>query len=242
MAFGTESIPCVNKIFGPGNQYVTKAKEMVQLDGIAIDLPAGPSEILIIGDNTSDASFIAADLLSQAEHGNDSQVILLTDSEGLIDSVFKEIVQQINKLPRKSIASAALDNSLSIVFSTMEQCIEFSNKYAPEHLVIATSDPESLAEKVINAGSVFIGKYSCESIGDYASGTNHTLPTGGFARTYGGVSVDSFVRKITFQHVGRNGIKSLGPVVMTMAEAENLSGHSKAISIRLKNIDNEKHR
>lgn len=242
MAFGTESIPRVYKIFGPGNQFVTKAKEMIQSEGIPIDLPAGPSELVIIGDKTSDPSFIAADLLSQAEHGTDSQVVLLSDNEVLTDAVHREIELQINKLPRKNIASASLENSFSIVFNTTGECIDFSNIYAPEHLIIATNDAVPLSKKVRNAGSVFLGRYSCESTGDYASGTNHTLPTGGYARSYSGVSVDSFVKKITFQEISRNGILNLGPPVLEMAEAELLSGHANAVKIRLKNIDNEKHR
>lgn len=236
MAYGTETIPRVDKIFGPGNQYVTKAKELVQAEGVSIDMPAGPSEALVIGDKSADPSFIASDLLSQAEHGPDSQVILVTDDSELIARVKDEIDSQLQKLPRKSIAGHSLLNSLAICFKDMEECIEFSNKYAPEHLIINTGNARSVAEKVTSAGSVFIGKYSCESAGDYASGPNHTLPTNGFARTYSGVSVDSFVKKITFQELTAEGLVNVGPAVEIMAEAENLAGHRNAVSIRLKTI------
>lgn len=238
MAYGTESVPKVYKIFGPGNQYVTKAKEIVQSEGVAIDMPAGPSEVLVLADSSADAGFVAADLLSQAEHGPDSQVILLTDNKELMTKVNNEIIAQIEKLPRKSIAGHALLNSISILFSDMNECMEFSNLYAPEHLIINTKNASSLAEKVINAGSVFIGKYSCESAGDYASGTNHTLPTNGSARTFSGVSVDSFVKKVTFQELSGEGIKNLGPAIEAMAEAEHLSGHKNAVSLRLKQLKN----
>lgn len=236
MAYGTESVPRVNKIFGPGNQYVTKAKEIVQAEGVAIDLPAGPSEVLIIADASADPEFIATDLLSQAEHGPDSQVVFLTDSKELIERVSETIKIQLQSLPRKSIAGHALLNSISVLFSDIKECIEFSNMYAPEHLIINTKDSASVADKVVNAGSVFIGKYSCESAGDYASGTNHTLPTNGFARTFSGVSVDSFVRKVTFQELSEEGIKNIGPAIEDMAEAEMLSGHKNAVSVRLKSL------
>jgi histidinol dehydrogenase len=238
MAYGTESVPAVYKIFGPGNQYVTKAKEMVQQDGISIDLPAGPSEVLIIADSTGNPEFIAADLLSQAEHGPDSQVILLTDNEAGIELISQEIKKQLQQLPRKEIAKQALKNSSSIVFGSLDECIEFSNQYAPEHLIIATSDPVALADRVINAGSVFLGSYSCETAGDYASGTNHTLPTNGFAKSYSGVSTDSFVKKITFQEINKKGIKILGSAIEFMAEAESLYAHKNAVTLRLKSLEN----
>ncbi len=234
MAYGTESIPGVDKIFGPGNQYVTKAKEIVSSEGVAIDMPAGPSEVLVIADSKADPVFIAADLLSQAEHGTDSQVVLLTDSSDLIVPVMDEIKIQLERLPRRDIAAQSLEKSLSIVFQEMKDCIDFSNIYAPEHLIINTENADKLAENVINAGSVFIGKYSCESAGDYASGTNHTLPTNGSARSYSGVSTDSFLKKITFQEITREGIIRLGPVIEFMAEAEGLEGHKNAVSVRLR--------
>lgn len=239
MAYGTESIPGVDKIFGPGNQYVTKAKEMVRLDGTAIDMPAGPSEVLVIADRYADPAFIASDLLSQAEHGTDSQVFLLTDSPGIIDTVRGEISIQLNDLPRKEIARKALANSYMILLHSLEECMDFSNLYAPEHLIISTSDPGLLSGRVINAGSVFIGKYSCESAGDYASGTNHTLPTGGFARSFSGVSLDSFMKQITFQELSPEGLKNIGPVIELMADAENLSGHKNSVTLRLKSLGNE---
>jgi len=238
MAYGTESVPKVDKIFGPGNQYVTKAKEIVSSDGIAIDMPAGPSEVLVIADSKADPVFIAADLLSQAEHGTDSQVVLLTDSRDLMKSVIDEIKIQLEALPRRDIASQSLEKSLSIVLPELKDCMDFSNIYAPEHLIINTENAYLLAENVVNAGSVFIGKYSCESAGDYASGTNHTLPTNGSARSYSGVSTDSFLKKITFQEITREGISGLGPVIELMAEAEGLAGHKNAVSVRLKNQEN----
>ncbi len=238
MAYGTESIPKVDKIFGPGNQYVTKAKEIVSSDGVAIDMPAGPSEVLVIADSKADPVFVAADLLSQAEHGTDSQVVLLTDSSDLMTSVMEELKIQLKTLPRRDIASQSLEESVAIVLPGLDECMEFSNKYAPEHLIINTGNAEKLAENVINAGSVFIGKYSCESAGDYASGTNHTLPTNGFARSYSGVSTDSFLKKISFQEISREGITRLGPVIELMAEAEGLAGHKNAVSVRLKEPGN----
>jgi histidinol dehydrogenase len=239
MAYGTESIPVVDKIFGPGNQYVTKAKELVQQDGVAIDMPAGPSEVLVISDGSADPAFIASDLLSQAEHGPDSQVIYLTSSAVMIDEVKMEIEKQLKDLPRKEIAAKALENSKAIFLPSLRECIEFSNLYGPEHLIINTPEPEKLAERVINAGSVFLGQWSCESAGDYASGTNHTLPTNGFARNYSGVSTDSFLRKITFQQITGDGLRKLGPVIEIMAEAELLNGHKNAVSLRLKKLGNE---
>jgi histidinol dehydrogenase len=238
MAYGTESIPRVNKIFGPGNQYVTKAKELVQQEGIAIDMPAGPSEVLVISDASADPEFIAADLLSQAEHGPDSQVIFLTTSTEMIEKVQSCLTNQLEILPRKEIASKALDNSKLILLASLDECMEFSNLYAPEHLIINTSEPEILAERVINAGSVFLGPYGCESAGDYASGTNHTLPTNGFARNYSGVSTESFMKKISFQKLTAEGINDLGPSIEIMAEAEMLNGHKNAVSVRLKSLSN----
>jgi histidinol dehydrogenase len=239
MAFGTETIPAVYKIFGPGNQYVTRAKQLVQLDGTAIDMPAGPSEVLIIGDEFSDAGFIASDLLSQAEHGSDSQVVLLSDSSRLIEKVERELDTQLKDLPRRKTASDALSNSFAIVLASVNECMEFSNQYAPEHLIISTHNSAELAGKVINAGSVFIGKYSCESAGDYASGTNHTLPTNGFARSYSGVSTDSFMKKISFQEISAEGLANIGRTITLMADAEYLEAHSRAVTIRLNSIADE---
>ena len=234
MAYGTETIPRVYKIFGPGNQYVTKAKEMIQQDGIAIDLPAGPSEVLVIADKTANPVFIAADLLSQAEHGPDSQVVMLTWDIDLISKVKAETDRQLKELPRKDIAEISLEKSRLILLSSIDECIDFSNFYSPEHLIINTIDPLYIADKVINAGSVFLGTYSCESAGDYASGTNHTLPTNGFAKSYTGVSTESFIKRISFQEVTAEGITNLGPAIMLMAEAESLQAHSNAVSLRLK--------
>jgi histidinol dehydrogenase len=227
----------VFKIFGPGNQYVTKAKEMVRLMGTDIDMPAGPSEVLVIADQHADPAFVAADLLSQAEHGADSQVVLVTDSFSFVRSVEEETEKQLYLLPRKDLASKALANSLSIVFRNLEECIEFSNYYAPEHLIIATNNPRDLAKKVKNAGSVFLGRYSCESAGDYASGTNHTLPTNGHARVSGGVAMESFMKKITFQELTPEGIKNIGPAIEKMAAAEGLQAHKNAVTIRLTSLD-----
>ena len=238
MAYGTESIPKVYKIFGPGNQYVTKAKEMVQLDGVAIDMPAGPSEVLVIADNRANPEFIAADLLSQAEHGPDSQVILLSDNQILIERIKSEVDRQVKLLPRKDIALKALENSKLILLPTLTDCIDFSNLFSPEHLIINTADANSVANSVINAGSVFIGNFSCESAGDYASGTNHTLPTNGFAKNYSGISTESFLKKISFQEINAEGIKNLGPTIELMAEAESLIGHKNAVSLRLKSLEN----
>jgi histidinol dehydrogenase len=238
MAYGTESIPKVYKIFGPGNQFVTKAKELVQQDGIAIDMPAGPSEVLIIADDSANQEFVAADLLSQAEHGADSQVIMLTDSKEFIEKVKSEIDKQLMLLPRKEIARKALENSKLILLPSLLGCIDFSNSYAPEHLIINTRNPEQITDYIVNAGSVFLGKFSCESAGDYASGTNHTLPTNGFAKNFSGVSVDSFIKKISFQEISAEGMKNLGPSIELMAEAENLYGHKNAVSVRLKSLQN----
>ncbi|CAN5320045.1 histidinol dehydrogenase [soil metagenome] len=236
MAYGTQTIPPVSKIFGPGNQYVTKAKQTVNQEGVAIDMPAGPSEVMVIADDAADASFLAADLLSQAEHGIDSQVVLVSLSESKVTEVEKEIEKQLEALPRKEIAIKALQNSLAICFSSTETVLKFANAYAPEHLIINTSDCDVLSEKVINAGSVFLGPYSPEAIGDYASGTNHTLPTNGFAKAYSGVALESFTKMITYQKLTKDGINLLGPSVEIMAEAEQLIGHKQAISIRLKKL------
>jgi len=233
MAYGTESVPKVFKIFGPGNQYVTRAKQLVQQDGIAIDMPAGPSEVLIVADKNADASFIASDLIAQAEHGLDSQVILATDSEELLLNVQLEVKKQSEQQPRKDIIEKALENSKLIRFTSIGECMDFSNEYSPELLILNVANARKEAEKVINAGSVFIGSYSCESMGDYASGTNHTLPTNGYARNYSGVSTDSFLKRITFQEVSEAGIRNLGPSVELMAEAESLFGHKNAVTIRL---------
>jgi histidinol dehydrogenase len=239
MTLGTESIPGVYKIFGPGNQYVTAAKQEAQNYGVALDLPAGPSELLIIADKSAIPEFVAADLLSQAEHGTDSQVILITDDEKLLRDTMPEIEKQLASLPRKETAAYALDFSRAILLHSMDECIEFSNMYAPEHLIIATEDAELLAQQITNAGSVFLGNYSCESIGDYASGTNHTLPTHGYARNYSGVSLDSFVKKITFQKITSVGIKHIGPSTQIMAEAEELHAHKHAVTVRLKTLNNQ---
>lgn len=234
MTFGTESVPKTDKIFGPGNQYVMAAKRYAQLQGVAIDMPAGPSEVLVIADESCNPSFVAADLLSQAEHGPDSQVMLVTDSKKTIKEILKEIDLQIALLPRQDIASQALKNSRAILLNNLDECLAFSNLYAPEHLILAIENSAEWAKKVINAGSVFLGRYSCESLGDYASGTNHTLPTSGFAKAYSGVSLDSFVKKITFQQVTEGGICEIGPAVETMAEAEQLLAHKNAVTLRLK--------
>jgi histidinol dehydrogenase len=234
MAYGTESIPAVYKIFGPGNQYVTAAKQMVSLNEVAIDMPAGPSEVLVYADDSAHPDFVAADLLSQAEHGIDSQVVLLTASEKIANAVQQEIRQQLSKLPRKDIAEQALQNSVTIILGNTTDAIELINFYAPEHLILATSKPEEMAVAITNAGSVFLGHYTPESVGDYASGTNHTLPTNGFARMYSGVSLDSFIKKITFQQLSKEGLQHIGPAVEILAEAEELMAHKNAVSIRLK--------
>ena len=238
MVYGTETISKVDKIFGPGNQYVTAAKQYAQTLGVAIDMPAGPSEVLVIADKTCIPEFVAADLLSQAEHGADSQVILLSDNITVIEETIAALEEQIISLPRKEIAKKALEKSKAMLFADMNECIQFSNLYAPEHLIIATQNANKLAADVINAGSVFLGNYSCESVGDYASGTNHTLPTNGYARNYSGVSLDSFVKKITFQEVTKEGLKNLGPAVELMAEAEELFAHKNAVTIRLNSLNN----
>lgn len=239
MAYGTETVPQVYKIFGPGNQYVTKAKELVQTQGVAIDMPAGPSEVLVIADEKADADYIAADLLSQAEHGTDSQVVFVTTSKQKIAAVTNALETQVEQLPRKELAKQTLTNSLMIELSTLEECIAFSNEYAPEHLILNIDNAEQYIDLVVNAGSVFLGAYSCESAGDYASGTNHTLPTNGYAKSYSGVSVDSFVKKITFQKLTKQGLKNIGKTIEVMAEAEQLIAHKNAVSIRLKKLSDE---
>lgn len=236
MAYGTETVPKVYKIFGPGNRYVMAAKQRVSLDGVAIDMPAGPSEVCVIADETSNVEFVAADLLSQAEHGTDSQVLLISTSESVAVRVSEEIDRQLAGLPRRDIAARSLENSLCIIAHDGSEAMEISNAYAPEHLVIATEDYDVLADKVVNAGSVFLGKYACESAGDYASGTNHTLPTHGYAIAYNGVNLDSYIRKITFQHITPEGVMSIGRAVEVMAENEQLEAHKNAMTVRLRNI------
>ena len=238
MAYGTDSVPKVSKIFGPGNQYVMAAKQQVSLHDVAIDMPAGPSEVCVIADEKANAEFVAADLLSQAEHGADSQVVLITTSNKLIDDVQQEISRQLDRLPRKEIAEKALQNSRIILVNDSKEAMDLSNAYAPEHLVIQTEDYEAMAERVINAGSVFLGRYACESAGDYASGTNHTLPTHGYATAYSGVNLDSYCRKVAFQHLTEEGIKSIGRAVELMAEAEQLDAHKNAMTVRLSSIRN----
>jgi histidinol dehydrogenase len=234
MAYGTETIDSVYKIFGPGNQYVTVAKQLVQMQGVSIDMPAGPSEVCIIADDSADASFVASDLLSQAEHGVDSQVLLVSNSEDVVAEVQKELTKQLNELPRKEIAEKALNNSKAIVLNNIDEVIELVNEYAAEHLIVSCSNADIIAEKITNAGSVFIGNYSPESVGDYASGTNHTLPTNGFARAYSGVSVDSFVKKITYQKLSQEGLNKISKTVVAMAEAEGLEAHANAVKVRMK--------
>lgn len=236
MAYGTESIPKVYKIFGPGNQYVTTAKQQVSLRDVAIDMPAGPSEVAVLADATANPSFVAADLLSQAEHGVDSQVILITDSEELLGKAAKEVERQLAELPRKDFASRSLESSKLILVKDMDEAIEMVNEYAPEHLIIETENYMDMAEKVVNAGSVFLGPFSPESAGDYASGTNHTLPTNGYAKAYSGVSLDSFIRKITFQEINAEGISLIGPAIQVMAANECLDGHKNAITVRLNSL------
>ncbi|HEV7330726.1 MAG TPA: histidinol dehydrogenase [Flavisolibacter sp.] len=233
MAYGTATIPAVYKIFGPGNQYVTAAKQLVQMQGIAIDMPAGPSEVCVMADETANAGFVAADLLSQAEHGADSQVLLVSNQASVISAVQEELAKQLAALPRKEMAEKALHNSKAIVAENWNDAIELVNEYAAEHLIISCAGADAIAERITNAGSVFIGNYSPESVGDYASGTNHTLPTNGFAKAYSGVSVDSFVKKITYQKLTADGLQNIAPTVMQMAEAEGLEAHANAVRIRL---------
>jgi len=233
MAYGTETVPGMDKIFGPGNQYVTLAKQLVNASGVAIDMPAGPSEVMVIADNSASPGFIAADLLSQAEHGSDSQVFLLTTDESLPQKVNDSLMNYLKSISRRDIAEEALQNSKIIVLESAEEIMKMSNLYAPEHLIIVTQNPEELADKVVNAGSVFLGGYTPESLGDYASGTNHVLPTNGSARAYSGVNVESFMKKITFQNATKEGLESIGNSVMAMAEAEGLDAHKLAIEIRM---------
>ncbi len=235
MAYGTESVPKVSKIFGPGNQYVTCAKQQVSMTDVAIDMPAGPSEVAIVADKTCHPEYVAADMLSQAEHGMDSQSILFTDNEDVARAVLAEVERQLEALPRKEMASSSLGHSRIVVLHDMEEAFEICNQYAPEHLILAMDTALDWADRVVNAGSVFLGHYSCESAGDYASGTNHTLPTSGYAKAYSGVNLDSFCRKITFQHLTREGIESIGRAVEVMAEAESLDAHRNAMTLRMKN-------
>lgn len=234
MAYGTESVPKVYKIFGPGNQYVMAAKQSVSLRDVAIDMPAGPSEVQVVADETANPAFVAADLLSQAEHGADSQVILTTTDLELLNNVVSEIDKQLNELPRKEFAEKALDNSKLILMKSIEDIIELTNEYAPEHLIIETKDYFAISDKIINAGSVFLGNYTPESAGDYASGTNHTLPTNGYAKAYSGVNLDSFIKKITFQEITKEGIQHLGKTIEIMAENELLDAHKNAVTLRIK--------
>jgi histidinol dehydrogenase len=234
MAYGTDTVPKVHKIFGPGNQYVTCAKQLVNKDGVAIDMPAGPSEVAVLADDTCVPSFVAADLLSQAEHGPDSQVLLVTTAPGIIDAVQAEVAAQLEQLPRKDIAARALENSRIILVKDTDEAMELLNAYAPEHLIVACKDDIGIADAVINAGSVFLGNYSPESAGDYASGTNHTLPTNGYATAYSGVSLDSFVKKITFQRLTKEGLQQIGSTIEIMAAAEGLDAHKNAVTVRLK--------
>ena len=239
MAYGTASVPKVFKIFGPGNQYVMAAKQHVSLDEVAIDMPAGPSEVCVLADETANAEFVAADLLSQAEHGIDSQVLFITTSEAKLNEVQAEVDKQLQQLPRKEMAAKALENSCYVLVDSVNEMIDLSNLYAPEHLILQVKDYEQLAEHVVNAGSVFLGPYACESAGDYASGTNHTLPTHGYATAYNGVNLDSYCRKITFQHLTEDGIRQIGRAVELMAEAEQLDAHKNAMSVRIRSISNE---
>ncbi len=234
MAYGTASVPKVFKIFGPGNQYVTAAKQLVSMSQVAIDMPAGPSEVMVVADSSANPAFVASDLLSQAEHGGDSQVVLVTNNDEFAIQVKRQVDQQLQQLPRKTFAEKALGNSIVIVLNNKNQIIELINRYAPEHLILSTSDYKDLADKIVNAGSVFLGNFTPESAGDYASGTNHTLPTNGWARTYSGVNLDSFVKKVTFQEITPEGLENIGPAVEVMAAAEQLDAHKNAVTIRLK--------
>ena len=239
MAYGTTTVPKVFKIFGPGNQYVTAAKQLVQQQGVAIDMPAGPSEVCVYADETAVPSFVAADLLSQAEHGADSQVLLIASNSNIVEQVQLELTQQLADLPRADFATKALGHSKAIVIASREDAIQLINAYAPEHLILSVDNALVVAEKIINAGSVFIGNYSPESVGDYASGTNHTLPTNGYAKAYSGVSVDSFVKKITFQQLTEMGLKNIAQTVIQMASGEQLEAHAQAVAIRVKDIESK---
>ncbi|QGY46615.1 histidinol dehydrogenase [Maribellus comscasis] len=237
MAYGSETVPKTYKIFGPGNQYVMAAKQLVSMNNVSIDMPAGPSEVLVVADETANPAFVASDLLSQAEHGVDSQVILVANSEDLVTKVQTEIQIQLDKLPRKQFAAKALDNSVAIVITNKNEQINLINEYAPEHLIICTANYIEMAERISNAGSVFLGNLTPESAGDYASGTNHTLPTNGWARSYSGVNLDSFLKKITFQEISEEGLKNIGPAIQKMAAAEELEAHKNAVTLRLKNLN-----
>ncbi|MGE4434043.1 MAG: histidinol dehydrogenase [Bacteroidales bacterium] len=237
MAYGTESVPKVYKIFGPGNSYVTTAKQLLSLEEVAIDMPAGPSEVEVLADETAKAAFVASDLLSQAEHGKDSQALLITTSESLAEAVVEEVYRQLDTLERKDIAKASIENSRIIVVASMEEAIKATNEYAPEHLILAVNEPRQLADRIVNAGSVFLGHYTPESVGDYASGTNHTLPTHGYAKAYSGVHLDSYRKRITFQELSPEGLQNIGPAVETMAEAELLTAHKQAVRIRLNTLE-----
>lgn len=236
MAYGTETIPRVYKIFGPGNQFVTLAKQLVSREAVALDMPAGPSEVAVLADDSSVPAFVAADLLSQAEHGADSQVLLVTTNENVIEPILQELEKQLNVLSRRETTAQALENSRVVLVENSGEAIDLLNEYAPEHLILACRNDEEIAAKIVNAGSVFLGNYSCESAGDYVSGTNHTLPTNGFARTYSGVSIDSFVKKITFQKLSANGIRNLGATIETLAAAEGLDAHKNAVTLRLQSL------
>jgi histidinol dehydrogenase len=237
MAYGTQSVPRVYKIFGPGNKYVTAAKQLVSLKEVAIDMPAGPSEVLVMADESANPAFVAADLLSQAEHGADSQVVFVTDNQKMLDAVVEETKHQLEKLPRSSEAGKALSHSVAILLKNIDEMVELSNAYAPEHLILSVKHAAKVGERIVNAGSVFLGNYTPESAGDYASGTNHTLPTHGYARAYSGVNLDSYIRKITFQEITPKGLLHLGPIIECMAEAELLEAHKNAVTLRLKAID-----
>jgi histidinol dehydrogenase len=233
MTYGTATVPSVYKIFGPGNQYVTAAKQLASRRGVAIDMPAGPSEVLVFADDTANPAFVAADLLSQAEHGIDSQVVLVTLSEEMAEAVASAVEAQLTTLPRRDIAQEALSHSVTVVLKDREAAVQLINAYAPEHLILSVAAAGEMGEQILNAGSVFLGHYTPESVGDYASGTNHTLPTDGYARSYSGVSLDSFIKKITFQELSREGLQGLGPAVQRMAEAEELMAHARAVAVRL---------
>ncbi len=240
LGYGTESIPNVYKVFGPGNQYVTKAKQLITEEGVAIDMPAGPSEVLILADHTCNPAFVAADLLSQAEHGEDSQVMLVLTDKSKLSAVEQELARQLQDLPRRTTAAKALTNSRAVIFDEESLAVAFTNEYAPEHLIITMANAEEIADEIINAGSVFIGNYSPEAVGDYASGTNHTLPTNGYARAYAGVSLDSFIKYITYQQLSDTGLRNVGPVVERLAEAEALAAHQRAVTIRLQTLSGKR--
>jgi len=236
MAYGTESVPKVNKILGPGNQLVTAAKQLVSMNDVAIDMPAGPSEVMVLADESATPAFVASDLLSQAEHGADSQVVLLANSQMLVNEIREQINIQLEYLPRKEVAKKSLENSLAIVLKSQQDTLDMINEYAPEHLILCTEDYSDISEKVVNAGSVFLGNYTPESAGDYASGTNHTLPTNGWAKTYSGINLDSFIKKITFQELTPEGLQKIGPAIEVMAATEQLEAHKNAVSLRLKKL------